>query len=84
MDLSYACAYVLLLFSTDPDLWKKWVAKLEEKNFFNNAPAGSEEHTARTKKALAKFKEKFGDVKKPAAAVRLLLPLCVRSEYDTI
>lgn len=54
-------------------MWKKWVAKLDEKNFFNNAPVGSEEHTARTKKALAKFKEKFGDVKKPAAAVRLLL-----------
>ncbi|TYZ60391.1 hypothetical protein PybrP1_006117 [[Pythium] brassicae (nom. inval.)] len=55
----------------NPDLWKKWVAKLEEKNFFNNAPVGSEEHTSRVKKALAKFKEKFGDVKKPAAAPSL-------------
>lgn len=51
----------------DPDLWKKWVAKLEEKNFFNGAPVGSDEHTSRTKKALGKFKEKFGDAKKPAA-----------------
>ncbi|KAF1317455.1 Tpr repeat-containing protein, partial [Globisporangium splendens] len=51
-----------------PDLWKKWIAKLEEKNFFNGLPAGSDEHTARLKKALAKFKEKFGDVKKPAPA----------------
>uniref|UniRef100_K3WAR9 STI1 domain-containing protein n=1 Tax=Globisporangium ultimum (strain ATCC 200006 / CBS 805.95 / DAOM BR144) TaxID=431595 RepID=K3WAR9_GLOUD len=50
----------------NPDLWKKWIAKLEEKNFFNGLPAGSDEHTARLKKALAKFKEKFGDVKKPA------------------
>lgn len=55
----------------DPDLWKKWLAKLEEKNFFSDLPVGSEEHTARTKKALAKFKEKFGDVKKPAAAVSI-------------
>lgn len=42
------------------------MAKLEDKGFFNGAPAGSQEHANRTKKALAKFKEKFGDVK-PAA-----------------
>jgi small glutamine-rich tetratricopeptide repeat-containing protein alpha len=47
----------------DPELWNKWVAKLEDKGFFNGAPAGSQEHANRTKKALAKFKEKFSDVK---------------------
>lgn len=46
-----------------PELWKKWVAKLESKGFFNGAAPGSSEHAARTAKALAKFKEKFGDVK---------------------
>ncbi|KAJ0399820.1 hypothetical protein P43SY_008126 [Pythium insidiosum] len=50
----------------DPDLWKKWVAKLEDKGFFNGADAGSVEYQTRIKKALAKYKEKFGDVK-PAA-----------------
>ncbi|KAF1318577.1 Tpr repeat-containing protein, partial [Globisporangium splendens] len=68
----HVCAYAVLrcvrVCAVDPDLWKKWIAKLEEKNFFNGLPAGSDEHTARLKKALAKFKEKFGDVKKPAPA----------------
>lgn len=56
----------------DPELWKKWVAKLEDKGFFNGAPAGSQEHANRTKKALAKFKEKFGDVKPAAVRLRCL------------
>ncbi|RLN69681.1 hypothetical protein BBJ28_00019626 [Nothophytophthora sp. Chile5] len=51
-----------------PELWKKWVAKLESKGFFKGAAPGSSEHAARTTKALAKFKEKFGDVK-PTAPV---------------
>ncbi|KAE9049016.1 hypothetical protein PR001_g3601 [Phytophthora rubi] len=46
-----------------PELWKKWVAKLEAKGFFKGAASGSSEHAVRTTKALAKFKEKFGDVK---------------------
>ncbi|KAG6585129.1 Hsc70 cochaperone [Phytophthora cinnamomi] len=46
-----------------PELWKKWVAKLEAKGFFKGAAPGSSEHAVRTTKALAKFKEKFGDVK---------------------
>jgi len=46
-----------------PELWKKWVAKLEAKGFFKDAAPGSSEHATRTSKALAKFKEKFGDVK---------------------
>ncbi|ETI50719.1 hypothetical protein, variant [Phytophthora nicotianae CJ01A1] len=46
-----------------PELWKKWVAKLESKGFFKDAAPGSSEHATRTNKALAKFKEKFGDVK---------------------
>ncbi|KAF4322722.1 hypothetical protein JM18_002545 [Phytophthora kernoviae] len=46
-----------------PELWKKWVAKLESKGFFAGAEVGSSEYTKRTAKALAKFKEKFGDVK---------------------
>ncbi|TMW60116.1 hypothetical protein Poli38472_000158 [Pythium oligandrum] len=50
----------------NPDLWKKWLAKLDDKGFFNGAPVGSDEYKTRTKKALGKFKEKFGDVK-PAA-----------------
>uniref|UniRef100_A0AAV1U535 STI1 domain-containing protein n=1 Tax=Peronospora matthiolae TaxID=2874970 RepID=A0AAV1U535_9STRA len=45
-----------------PELWKKWVAKLETKGFFNDAVPGTSEYAARTSKALAKFKEKFGDV----------------------
>ncbi|CAH0487610.1 unnamed protein product [Peronospora farinosa] len=46
-----------------PELWKKWVAKLETKGFFNDAASGSSEYATRTSKALAKFKEKFGDAK---------------------
>ncbi|OWZ15253.1 hypothetical protein PHMEG_00011147 [Phytophthora megakarya] len=46
-----------------PELWKKWVAKLESKGFFKDAAPGTSEYTTRTNKALAKFKEKFGDVK---------------------
>ncbi|KAG1684796.1 hypothetical protein DVH05_009403 [Phytophthora capsici] len=46
-----------------PELWKKWVAKLESKGFFKDAAPGTAEHATRTNKALAKFKEKFGDVK---------------------
>ncbi|KAG7394468.1 hypothetical protein PHYBOEH_005168 [Phytophthora boehmeriae] len=49
-----------------PELWKKWVAKLESKGFFAGAEPGSSEYTKRTTKALAKFKEKFGDVKSAA------------------
>lgn len=56
----------LTLLQADPDLWRKWVAKLDDKGFFKDAVVGSEEHKTRTLKALAKFKEKFGDVK-PAA-----------------
>ena len=48
--------------AADPELWKKWVAKLETKGFFNDAAPGTSEYAARTSKALAKFKEKFGDV----------------------
>ncbi|KAL4168729.1 hypothetical protein KRP22_012125 [Phytophthora ramorum] len=46
-----------------PELWKKWVAKLEAKGFFKDAAPGTSEHATRTAKALGKFKEKFGDVK---------------------
>ncbi|EEY58285.1 uncharacterized protein PITG_00931 [Phytophthora infestans T30-4] len=46
-----------------PELWKKWLAKLESKGFFKDAAPGSGEYATRTNKALAKFKEKFGDVK---------------------
>ncbi|KAG3206812.1 hypothetical protein PC128_g548 [Phytophthora cactorum] len=46
-----------------PELWMKWVAKLETKGFFKDAAPGSSEYVTRTNKALAKFKEKFGDVK---------------------
>ncbi|KAL3669765.1 hypothetical protein V7S43_005145 [Phytophthora oleae] len=46
-----------------PELWKKWVAKLESKGFFKDAAPGTAEHATRTNKALTKFKEKFGDVK---------------------
>ncbi|CAI5741749.1 unnamed protein product [Peronospora destructor] len=46
-----------------PELWKKWVAKLEIKGFYNDAAPGSSEYATRTSKALAKFKEKFGDAK---------------------
>ncbi|KAG7387656.1 hypothetical protein PHYPSEUDO_013906 [Phytophthora pseudosyringae] len=46
-----------------PELWKKWVAKLESKGFFKGAAPGTAEHATRTNKALVKFKEKFGDVK---------------------
>ncbi|TDH69526.1 hypothetical protein CCR75_003948 [Bremia lactucae] len=45
-----------------PELWQKWVAKLESKGFFKDALPGSSEYTTRTNKALSKFKEKFGDV----------------------
>ncbi|GLE02548.1 hypothetical protein PINS_up011386 [Pythium insidiosum] len=54
------------VIAKNPDLWKKWVAKLEDKGFFNGADVGSVEYQTRIKKALAKYKEKFGDVK-PAA-----------------
>lgn len=76
-----ARAYVDSLLHADPDLWRKWVAKLDDKGFFKDAAVGSEEHKTRTLKALAKFKEKFGDVK--SAAVRTpaatLPPLLARS-----
>ncbi|POM67975.1 Hypothetical protein PHPALM_15922, partial [Phytophthora palmivora] len=49
--------------AADPELWKKWVAKLETKGFFKDAAPGTSEYATRTNKALAKFKEKFGDVK---------------------
>ncbi|CAI5734930.1 unnamed protein product [Hyaloperonospora brassicae] len=50
------------VFKKHPELWKKWVAKLETKGFFNNATPGTSEYVARTSKAMAKFKEKFGGV----------------------
>ncbi|CAH0515170.1 unnamed protein product [Peronospora belbahrii] len=46
-----------------PELWKKWLAKLETKGFFKDTTHGSSEYAMRTSKALAKFKEKFGDAK---------------------
>ncbi|KAI9906353.1 hypothetical protein PsorP6_016390 [Peronosclerospora sorghi] len=51
------------LVDVDPELWKKWVAKLETKGFFKDAAPGSKEFHTRTSKALAKFKDKFGEVK---------------------
>ncbi|KAL7693739.1 putative Heat shock chaperonin-binding, tetratricopeptide-like helical domain superfamily [Plasmopara halstedii] len=46
-----------------PELWKKWVAKLDSKGFFKDATPGSTDYVMRLNKALLKFKEKFGDVK---------------------
>ncbi|GMF20788.1 unnamed protein product [Phytophthora lilii] len=58
----FAEVSVVFVVAADPELWKKWVAKLETKGFFKDAAPGSSEHATRTAKALAKFKEKFGDV----------------------
>jgi hypothetical protein len=56
---------------SDPALWKKWVAKLEDKGFFNGAPAGSDEYNTRIKKALAKYKERVADAKPTAVRTDL-------------
>lgn len=52
------------IIQQNPDLWKKWMGKLEDKGFFKGTEDGSPEYLERVQKALKKFKEKFSDVKK--------------------
>nr|CCA17500.1 conserved hypothetical protein [Albugo laibachii Nc14] len=51
------------IIKKNPELWSKWVKKLEEKGFFSGAAVGSKEYHDRMAKALGKFKAKFGDVR---------------------
>ncbi|ETV87304.1 hypothetical protein H257_00930 [Aphanomyces astaci] len=53
------------VIAANPGLWQKWLAKLEAKGFFNGVSPGTSEYDDLYKKALSKFKEKFGSDKAP-------------------
>ncbi|ETW09868.1 hypothetical protein, variant [Aphanomyces invadans] len=51
------------VITANPGLWQKWLAKLDAKGFFNGVTSGTPEYDELYKKALSKFKEKFGSEK---------------------
>lgn len=45
-----------------PEMWQKWLDKLDGKGYFKGAVKGTDEYSTRVTKALGKFKEKFAPV----------------------